>query len=294
MINYLKHKEIDFVKYDQCIAESENSLIYAYSWYLDIVAENWDALVLGDYEIVMPLTHRKKYGIPYIFLPPWVQQLGVFSADIIDEDLVLDFISRIPGKFKSIDILFNHKNSFSSKRLKSRNNYILDLNKEHKLIFDNFAKGRKSSIKQANKYGLILRESNNVESLIELFMNNKGSELNKSGRDYTAIRNLVYAGLKKDKVNIYKVFDENAFEIGGAIFLIDRNRITYLFSAVNERGRDKQAMSLLIAFIIEKYADQELILDFEGSMIKGIADFFKSFGAIIEEYYYYKNVFHKK
>lgn len=287
MIKYVEHKEIDFAKYDACIAESENSLIYAYSWYLDIVAENWDALVLGDYEMVMPLTHRKKYYIPYIFLPPWVQQLGVFSANIIDEDLVLDFISRIPGKFKSIDILFNHKNSFSSKRLKFRNNYILDLNKEYKLLFDNFAKGRKSSIKQAKKYGLILRESNNVESLIQLFMNNKGSELNKPERDYTAIRNLVSVALKKDKVKIYKVFDENTLEIGGAIFLIDRNRITYLFSAVNQKGRDKQAMSFLIDLIIKKYSGQELILDFEGSMIQGIADFFMSFGAVQENYYWY-------
>ena len=121
MINYLKHKEIDFVKYDQCIATSQNSLIYAYSWYLDIVAENWDALVLGDYEIVMPLTHRKKYGIPYIFLAPWVQQLGVFSVTDIKEEIIIDFLKAIPRKFKSVDILLNYKNSCSIKKLEIRN-----------------------------------------------------------------------------------------------------------------------------------------------------------------------------
>ena len=288
MVKYLEHKEINFEKYDKCISGSENAFIYAYSWYLDMVAENWDVLVLGDYETVMPLTHRKKYGIRYIFLPAWVQQLGVFSANSIEEDLIIDFVNAIPRKFRSIDILFNNKNIFSSNKLEIRNNYILDLNRDYKLLFNNFTKGRKSSIKQAKKYGLILRESNNAESLIQLFMKNIGAELNKSERDYATIRNLVYVGLKKDKVKIYKVFDENANEIGGAIFLMDNNRITYLFSAVNKNGRDKQAISFLIDFIIEKYAGQELILDFEGSMIKGIANFFKSFGSIRENYYLYR------
>ena len=96
---------------------------------------------------------------------------------------------------------------------------------------------------------MIVKETNKVDSLIELFLNNKGLELNKPEKDYTAIRNLVSVALKKDKVKIYKVFDENALEIGGAIFLIDRNRITYLFSTVNQIGRAKQAMSFLIDFI---------------------------------------------
>ncbi len=287
MIKYVEHKEIDFIKYDKCIAESENSLIYAYSWYLDIVAENWDALILADYEMVMPLTHRKKHGIPYIFLPPWVQQLGVFSTINIKDDIIIDFLKAIPRKFKSVDVLLNHKNYCSIKNLKIRNNLILKLNKDYQLLYKNFTKGRKSNVKQGKKYGLIVKETNNVDSLIELFLNNKGLELKKSEQDYTAIRNLVSVALKKDKVKIYKVFDENSLEIGGAIFLIDRNRITYLFSAVNQKGRNKQAMSFLIDFIIKKYEQQELILDFEGSMIRGIADFFKSFGAVQENYYWY-------
>ncbi len=43
--------------------EAFNGLIYAKSWYLDIVADQWDALVENDYEKIFPLVHRKKYGI---------------------------------------------------------------------------------------------------------------------------------------------------------------------------------------------------------------------------------------
>ena len=44
------------------------------------------------------------------------------------------------------------------------------------------------------------------------------------------------------------------------------------------------AMTLLITTIIKKYQNSEYILDFEGSMVKGVASFYKSFGAEKEVY----------
>ena len=61
-IKYLQYKEIDKAKWDVCITNAPNGLIYGYSFYLDCMARRWDALVLGDYEAVMPLTWNKKYG----------------------------------------------------------------------------------------------------------------------------------------------------------------------------------------------------------------------------------------
>ena len=48
MIHYVKRKDLDLNKYDACINNAINSRIYGYSWYLDIVADNWDVLVLND------------------------------------------------------------------------------------------------------------------------------------------------------------------------------------------------------------------------------------------------------
>jgi hypothetical protein len=57
MIKYLKHKEINKEKWDKCISSSHNKIIYALSWYLDVVSPNWDGLIKGDYEAVMPISH---------------------------------------------------------------------------------------------------------------------------------------------------------------------------------------------------------------------------------------------
>jgi hypothetical protein len=47
-------------------------------WHLDRTAVVWDALVWGDYEFVMPLPVRKKWGIQYVYQPLFCQQLGIF------------------------------------------------------------------------------------------------------------------------------------------------------------------------------------------------------------------------
>jgi len=113
VIHYRTHKNIDIIKYDRCIQDSFNSRIYAFSWYLNCVTDDWGALVLNDYEAVMPLPKRKKFGMYYIYQAPWIQQLGVFSEGVLKEDLIYDFIIRIPKKFILVDYFFNSQNIIS-------------------------------------------------------------------------------------------------------------------------------------------------------------------------------------
>ena len=55
----LLHKShVDKVKWDNCIQSSINRNIYACSWYLDIVCQNWTCLVYGDYELVFPIVFK--------------------------------------------------------------------------------------------------------------------------------------------------------------------------------------------------------------------------------------------
>ena len=84
-IKYLQHKEIDKSKWDACISRAPNGLIYPYSFYLDAMAKHWDALVLKDYEAVMPLTWNRKYGFYYLYQPAFTASLGVFGKNLTKE-----------------------------------------------------------------------------------------------------------------------------------------------------------------------------------------------------------------
>ena len=99
---YLSHHQINQLLWDECIDNAQNSMPYAYSWYLNTVAPDaWNALVLGDYLAVMPLPTRTKWSIvPYIYQPYWLQQLGIFSTFALSDNLINNFLKKIPVEFK--------------------------------------------------------------------------------------------------------------------------------------------------------------------------------------------------
>ncbi len=288
MIKYLLYKDIDFIKYDRCIFEARNSLIYAFSWYLDCVASEWDVLVLNNYEAVMPLPKRSKFCIDYIYQPPWIQQLGVFSKIKLNDQIIELFIKAIPRKFKLVDMMFNFDNQNSGSFIAIRNNLILDLNKTYEELYDNYNSSRKKSVKRARNIGLKIKSIKNAETLINLFIESKGNELKRPESDYKILNQIIQIALVKNKVKIYTVECKNKRLLAGAVFLIHNNRIIYLFSAVNQEGKQSQAISFIIDFVIQKFSSNKMILDFEGSMIPGITDFFTSFGTINQPYFWFK------
>ena len=97
-IHYLKRAAIDTTKWDRCVQQAPNGWIYSLSFFLDGIG-SWDGLVMGDYEYIMPLPKKIKYGIPYIYVPPFTGQLGIIGAKPVPSELVNDFIQAIPGSF---------------------------------------------------------------------------------------------------------------------------------------------------------------------------------------------------
>lgn len=283
MIQYLKRNEIDIEKYNQCIENSYNSRVYAYSWYLDIVADNWGVLVLNDYEAVMPLPWRSKYLIKYIYPPAWTQQLGIFSSKKIDEKLILKFIKSIPKKFKKVTIQFNSGNKFKNKNTVERVNYILSLDKSYEEIYKKIKRDRKHRLSQSLKENMSLIEGEIKDVVL----------LSKTFYSYLQISEDHYSLLAKlsELKNTFIISVHKKEELlGSVLFLIDAKRITYLFSVVSEKGRKKQVPSFIINHVIEKYSETNLVFDFEGSMIPGIASFFRSFGSEKEVYNNFKKI----
>jgi len=152
-IHYLTHQQIDKDKWNARIDNSSNGLIYAYSYYLDHMAKNWDALVLGDYEAVMPLTWNKKYGIHYLYEPAFTASLGIFGNGL-NAKLINEFIEAIPSKFKLIEIDLNagNKVDFPTGTAILRNNYVLNLNKPYKEIAEKYRENIRRNVKKANQF----------------------------------------------------------------------------------------------------------------------------------------------
>lgn len=282
MIRYLQHKHINKEKWDNCISTSFNGIIYGYSWYLDIVAENWSALVENDYERVFPLCPQKKHGIQYIFQPLFIQQLGVFSIGILSEKIVNQFISSIPKPNKIVKINLNTHNKVSLNNAIFTNfkTFELDLINDIEDIRKRYATNLKRNLKKAAKNQLNVAFNIKPEDIIELYKKDD----NKRHRSLTdsqlkKLSRLIYVIIYRGLAKIAGVYDQYNQLISGAFFITSNNKSIFLFSANSDEGRKLAGLPFLIDKYIEINARKNLTLDFEGSNNPTLARFYSGFGS---------------
>jgi hypothetical protein len=282
LIHYLTYSEIDKSKWDDCISSSYNGIIYAYSWYLDIVCPGWEALVENDYEKVFPLTARKKGGINYLFQPVFTQQLGIFSKNKISEETIDEFFSKIPDKYKFIEINLNASNKPDSSKYDVKPNltHELYLNAPYENLYKAYSDNTKRNIRQAINFNLSISKSNNADKIIEIFRHNKGKEIRTlKETDYNTLKKLIGECIQRKAAYILSVETKENNLCAGAILVESNKKAIFLFSAISPEAKSNGAMSFLIDSFIKEFSQHDLTLDFEGSNNTNLARFYKSFGS---------------
>lgn len=287
MIRYLAHQEIDQEKWDLCLEQASNSLVYGYSWYLNQVSPGWDALVLDDYHAVMPLTKSRKYFISYLYQPFFTQQLGVFAKVQLTQELVNEFIVAIPSKFKFFDISLNEQNYFLSEkyRLSKRKNYVLNLNRPYEKLVKDYNNQAQRNLKKSKKQEVELRAIQFKEVIVFYRMHKSEVTKGVKASDYQALESLMDTAWKRGKLFSKGVYSKSGELLACGSFLMQKGRIIFLIGTSSASGRETGAMHYLMDNIILQFANHKMLFDFEGSEIPGIARFYKSFGAIKTHYF---------
>lgn len=284
-IHYLPHQQIDKAKWDKCIDEAENGLIYAYSFYLDHMSKHWDALVLNDYESVMPLTWNKKYGIQYLYQPFLCAQLGLFG-NYQDAALLSEFLRAIPGKFRYWDILLNHGNVFPLPdfNLYLRSNYILDLNRPYDELYGNYRDNIRRNINKARQLGCYGKKDFEAAKVVELAIQQMRTFAEPRKSDFENFKRLFTLLHKQGRAITYGIFSPQNELLSSCIFFFSHSRTYYILVGNHPNGKTIGASHSLIDSYIKEHAGKNLKLDFEGSDIHNLAFFYGSFGAIEEKY----------
>jgi hypothetical protein len=280
MIKHLQHSEIDKVLWDSTIDSSPNGMIYAKSWYLDLVSPKWKALIEEDYKTVLPLTCRRKYGFSYLYPPFFTQQLGVFSKEKITIETLNQFLNAIPEEFRFMEINLSHQNKVSAEfKVSELLTHHLHLNQSYEQIVKGYSENLKRNLKKANQNNLWVTSDFNNETLIELFRKTKGQDVHTlKDSDYETFKKLLFECERRNLLIKLAVKVNNELS-AGVLFLKSNHEYILIFSAVDEAARETGSMSYLIDCFIQNHQNENMHLDFEGSMDKNLARFYKSFGA---------------
>ena len=294
MIRFIENSHIDRAKWDSIV--SDCGLVYAQSWYLDIVHPEWSALVLDDYEVVMPITGGKKFGVNYLFQPFFVQQLGVFARQGVSPEMLQDFLNAIPKKYRFAEIRLNEGNVFEKtlQGIEFHRNTLLDLNQDYATIRANYHTNTKRNIAKAENLDLQLVEKPDIRQIIRLFRENRGATVGAWGdAEYDTLINLAETALRRHAAFTLGVTEKSNDELlCGALFMKTPSRVTFLFSGNSDRGKDVQAMTFLLDRAIQRFANQPVTFDFEGSDDDNLARFYLGFGGEEKRYssYTYNNM----
>jgi hypothetical protein len=281
-IHYVRQSAIDREQWDACINRAENGLIYGYAAYLDGMADNWDALVLNDYQAVMPLPWRKKLGIYYLYQPFLTAQLGLFGNDL-SPDLLEAFLKNIPSTFRLWEFPLNHGNRFKipGYPLYERMNYVLPLNRPYAELEKQYRDNHRRNIKKAQQYGCIEKSDAGIEPILSL---TKEQDEHIADSDLKKFEEVYHKFENSGRAKSYGIFAGNGSLLASAAFLFSHHRAYYILVGNHPNGRTLGASHALVDYFIRDHAGKDIILDFEGSDIRNLAYFYSSFGAHEEPY----------
>jgi hypothetical protein len=275
----LHNKNIDRSLWDEVIRTSTHPLVYAESWFLDAVSPDWHALILNNYQVVMPVPKKSILGIPYVVQPLFCQQLGIFSKQEITHDLIVLFQNEFS---KNLSIRYSsYLPFFNENCVKIRANYILQLNKPIEEIQKLYSFNCKKNIKKARNKGISI-EKIPLNTFNAFFGKNRPAAISET--DIRCAELLLSAGKINNSIVLLGAF-KGDFLVSSAAYITAKNTFYQILACSNSEGKKASATFLLVHSLISENANTNTRLDFEGSETPGIAYFFQGFGAENQPYF---------
>jgi hypothetical protein len=179
---------------------------------------------------------------------------------------------------------FTHAASIS--RVKT--NYVLDLERNYESIRAGYTEQCVANLQKADRRGCELEEMLPVSEVIRLFRAAYGKMHSANQNDYDRFEKLMNnpGDFKVHSLGVSKTQTNEL--LFGALVIEFRNRLYYAMAAPSEKGRNARATYFFIDQLFQRFAGTRMIFDFEGSDLPNVAEFYRRFGPMKEQYLHMK------
>lgn len=285
MIRLVKHGDIDATRWNETVGASGFPTVFCTYEMLDALVggATWNALVMDDYDYVMPLPERSKFGVHYVYSPFFVSQMGIFSAKPVTAQITSDFFNALPSADKHVDLLLNQSNAtdFIDSYTISLVTHTLALYKDYQELSSAYSQNTRRNVKAARKSDLVMKSDEvGVEQVVRLFQENRGQrkEVRFKPKDYEILTQAASVLKSQGLLEILSVHTDEGQLIAGALMVRDFQRYRFWFSGRDAQFADQKAMFFLLDEFIARHAGTPFLLDFNGSMNENVARLYKGFG----------------
>ncbi|MEJ6583317.1 MAG: GNAT family N-acetyltransferase [Crocinitomicaceae bacterium] len=265
----LARKNINDAVWNRIVENSPIENCILYSWAMDATAENWCAVVDGEYDFFLPIPFSVKLGVKRAR-----QQVYSRQVDFIgDSKLFPKAIEILKTEFKEFDVRFSEtKFGISDQYFQ-----ILDLTKEI-----DYSTNAKRLIKKAKHFRYELTPD--LAPLIELYTSNTHKKLNNSNAYLQRLKRLMQSCMENGKGYAFTALDGD--KIVGACFIIeDKSTSTYLIGDADLDEKKAGVVYGMIDFAINTAKERNMKhFDFGGSNVASVAQFYRKFGSENKKY----------
>ncbi len=296
-----KLRKEDNEEWNKFVDESPQGSIFNKTWWMDAVQARYEIYVCIDKnkDIIggMILTFDKNGNIS---MPLLTQTLGILFSDFNDckyatkltkeKDIIESLIKYIPND-KQYFMQYNYNftnwlpfmwNGYSQY---CRYTYVIDNLDDVDEIKSNFKSNTRGYINKSIKRGLKIKEDLSIEDFY--YINKKTFERQGLNIPYS-LEFLKHFDNFLKQYNACKsifILNEDGKIIAGIYLVYDKRTTYYLMSGVDNSEKSSGAISFALWEAIKFSRNVSKCFDFEGSCIRGIEEFFRSFGAKQKMYF---------
>jgi hypothetical protein len=276
--------------------------IFLQNWWFDAVTapegKEWNALLCeenGKIIAAMPYHLIKKYGFKIIIQPQLTQYNGIwidypkdiklhkrysFEKQVMDN--LIDQLENLRYSFFTQNFHYSFMNwqpfYWRGFRQTTRYTYqIKDLSDLEK-CFDNFSYAKQKHIKKENNNLLIdfSLSANEFYDFHKECLKQKNASIEYSQELFLSVYD---EAIKREQGKIIALKDKNKNLHSALFFVWDKNSAYAMISTINPQFKSDGASTKMFWEAIKFVSDKTKVFDFEGSIIKNVAQSFQQFGA---------------
>lgn len=317
-MNSSLYVELSKEKYNR-VCEKEYICIYDQPWFMDVTCggeDNWEVLVCSKGEEVvgaLPFYVKSKMSLKYISLPYRVQHNGIWIKPYKNQDytkrisfeneVMTALIESMEKIIKERKYVFYNQsispditnwlpfywNGFMQTTMYTyRINDIMNLER----VYNDFHSNKKKQIKKASKSEIIIKSDLSAMEFYTFHkrcLEEEGKKIHYSYEEFLRLYDALYL---HDAGKLLYAVDEDDNVIDAIFSAIDARWGYNWWHAISKQGRGTGIPDLMVYEMI-KYLSQKGIrgYDMEGSMIQGVEESFRHYGAVQTPYFSVSKVY---
>jgi len=300
-------------KYRELCKENPTICIYDQYWWLDAVCgeENWDVILYEKGDAIlgaMPYYVKKIGGIKYITQPELTQHNGIwikYSDNQIESKRISfekEVITNILEQVENLNLVYYMQNYspvltnwlplyWKGYQQTSYYTYRLEDISDVDTLYKGFQSNKRKNINKARRLGYTIKFDLSAKDFYELHrvcLEKQGTNMRYSFELFERLYNASYENNSGKSIYI----EDNEGNVISALFNVWDNMWAYdLVSAIDPDTRKEGIPDLLVYSMLEYFSGKVKGYDFEGSMMPGVEESFRHFGAHQTPYFSIRKIY---